>query len=112
MKRKACEQCYKEFEAKDNREKYCSNSCRKKAAVEYVKQCQARQNAKRLTGKLTARKTKTLADWCREANECNLDYGNYRALIEHGGKTFEELRAQAASRCVQIHAHGRVHSTH
>lgn len=111
MKRKACEWCYNEFEAKDNREKYCSASCRKKAAAEYVKQCQARQKAKTLTDKMVARKSKTLAEWVKEANECNLDYGTYRALIA-SGKTFAELRAQADNRCVQIHAHGRVHSTH
>lgn len=102
-----CERCGKDFEARDNREKYCSEECRKKAASEQVKQCDARRQAKKLTDKKFARKPKTLADWCREANECNLDYGTYRALIT-SGKTFEELK----SRCVQIHAHGRVHSTH
>ena len=37
--------------------------------------------------------TKSLDDWIREAAECNLDYGNYRAQIELFGKTFEELKA-------------------
>ena len=109
---KTCKWCGKEFEAQSTLAKYCSDSCRKKAAAESFKQFQARQKAKVPTDKIVARKPKTLADWCREADECNLDYGTYRALIEHGGKTFEELRAQAASRCVQIHAHGRVHSNH
>ena len=109
---KTCEWCYKEFEATNSRVKYCSEACRKKAASEYVKQCEARKKAKQLTDEKVSRKPKTLDEWSREATACGLDYGNYRALIEQGGKTFEELKAQADNRCVQIHAHGNVHSTH
>lgn len=47
---------------------------------------------------------KSLAEWCREAAECGLDYGNYRALINMG-KTFEELKAQAESRGNYAHSH-------
>lgn len=51
--------------------------------------------------------TKTLDDWCREAAECNLDYGTYRALVELQGKTFDELKAQSPFRHTSAHAHGR-----
>lgn len=57
------------------------------------------------------RLSKTLADWCREADECNLDYGNYRALIG-AGKTFEELKANADKRGIRYYSHGKIHSTH
>lgn len=35
---------------------------------------------------------KTLDDWVREATECGLDYGNYRALISMG-KTYEQIKS-------------------
>lgn len=47
---------------------------------------------------------KTLEEWVREARECNLDYGNYRALIA-AGKTYEELKATADTRTAVKHAH-------
>lgn len=53
---------------------------------------------------LRERVGKTLEDWVREARECNLDYGNYRALIA-AGKTFEELKATAGTRTAGEHAH-------
>ena len=49
---------------------------------------------------------KSLSDWVREARECNLDYGTYRAL-RNLGKSFEELKATAANRQMPTHAHGR-----
>lgn len=49
---------------------------------------------------------KSLSDWVREAAECNLDYGAYRAL-RNLGKSFEELKATAANRQMPTHAHGR-----
>lgn len=57
----------------------------------------------------TGKPTKTLSDWAREAAECGLDYGNYRALIERQGKTFEELKAQ--NHRPQCHSHCRIHKT-
>lgn len=97
---KKCEVCGEEFKPVSSTQKSCPECA---------------SGVERLKGRKTNAKPappKSLAEWCKEANECNLDYGNYRALIEHGGKTFEELRAQAATRCVQFHAHGRVHSNH
>ena len=49
---------------------------------------------------------KTISDWAREADECNLDYGTYRALIAQG-KTFEQLKAERRS--PQPHSHCRRH---
>ena len=97
---KNCEICGKEFKPVNGSQKCCSPEC-------------SIGERRRKTHAKSAPPTsdKSLEQWCKEAAECNLDYGNYRALIT-SGKTFEELKAQAASRCVQIHAHGRVHSTH
>ncbi len=36
-------------------------------------------------------KKKTLTDWQKEAHQCGMSYGIYRAQIERFGKTFEEL---------------------
>ncbi|MBR1804805.1 MAG: hypothetical protein IJ774_00305 [Selenomonadaceae bacterium] len=49
---------------------------------------------------------KTISDWAREADECNLDYGTYRALIA-AGRTFEQLKAE--HRSPQPHSHCRRH---
>lgn len=54
-----------------------------------------------------SKSNKTLSEWCREAAECNLDYGNYRALIEHCGKTYKELKDTADTRCVKARYHSR-----
>lgn len=94
---KKCEVCGKEFKPVNGSQKCCSPECS-------IGERRRKTNAKPAP-------PKSLAEWCKEARECNLDYGNYRALIT-SGKTFEELRAQADNRCVQIHAHGRVHSNH
>ena len=51
---------------------------------------------------------KTLNDWIREAEECNLDYGTYRGLIEQG-KTFAELKSRADSRHQPAHSHINKH---
>ena len=73
-----CPNCNKEFFQKDfyrlTFKKFCSLKCEN----EY----NARDNPS---------KPKTLDDWSREANDCKLDYGTYRALIGMG-KTFEELK--------------------
>ena len=46
----------------------------------------------------------TLDELARQANECNLDYGTYRAFLSQG-KTFDELKAQAPFRHVPAHSH-------
>ena len=55
-------------------------------------------------------KSKTLSDWVREADECNLDYGTYRALRE-SGKSFDELKAQAEQRPINAHSRGNSNRT-
>lgn len=90
-----CEECGKEFEPRLSTQRYCSP------------QCAEIYNKPKSTAKSqTKTKGKTLSDWCREAAECNLDYGNYRALIK-SGKTFEELKSRAEYRQVQCHSHLR-----
>lgn len=94
-----CKQCGREFQASYIYTKYCSEECRKKAKREQARKQIAQLNA-------SSAKAKTLTEWCKEAAECNLDYGNYRALIE-SGKTFDELKARAASRQLPTHSHLR-----
>lgn len=50
-------------------------------------------------------KSKTFEEWTREARECNLDYGTYRALRTMG-KSFDELKAQADFAKSPAHSHG------
>ena len=57
---------------------------------------------------LTFKPRKSLSEWSREADECNLDYGNYRALIAQG-KTFEQLKATAHLRQIPAHATRPLH---
>lgn len=82
---KTCLQCGKKFLAQSA--KYCSQQCRNKAAKKAKEQRKC---------------SKTLDDWLREAAECNLDYGTYRALRQ-AGKTYDELKATAGERRLQVH---------
>ena len=98
-----CLQCGKEFVAAVNHpnQKYCSSSCRKEFhRLLPQKRRQRRQLANELANK-------TREQWIHEADECNLDYGTYRALREQG-KSFDELKATADARKSSIHFHGKV----
>lgn len=90
-----CKFCGRELkpDAKHPNQKYCSEKCRNRFV-------------KGLFHLRPGYVDKSLADWVREAAECNLDYGTYRAL-RNAGKTFEELKATAANRQMPAHAHGR-----
>ena len=90
-----CKTCGKKF-TDVYKAKYCSKKCRNEAIK--------KEQAKHAMAKATGEKIKTLADWTREARECNLDYGTYRALIA-SGKTFEELKATADNRLMPMHTH-------
>jgi len=91
-----CKTCGKKFTDVYNA-KYCSKKCRDEAIK--------KEQAKQAMAKATGEKVKTLSDWTREARECNMDYGQYRAQIEVFGKTFEELKATADARAMPLHAH-------
>lgn len=88
---KTCPVCGKEFLHKGYWAQCCSHKCR---AVQREQEAQAKPEPP---------KARKLDDWIREAAECNLDYGTYRAMIERG-KTFDELKAQAPTH-VGVHAH-------
>lgn len=94
-----CEECGKEFEPRLSTQRYCSPQC----AEIYIK---PKSTAKSQPKSQPKSQGKALSDWCREAAECNLDYGNYRALIE-SGKNFDELKSRADSRGVSGHSHHR-----
>lgn len=84
-----CLYCGKEFEPTGTSQKYCSPQCGK---------------AYRSKIPQPMSKERTLDDWVREANECNLDYGTYRALIKIG-RTYEELKETADRRRFPTHSH-------
>ena len=96
---KKCPYCGDDFLATTSRRKFCSPACR----IKYY-------NTKHfLPHEIPQDKTipsKTLSDWVREADECNLDYGSYRALIAMG-KSFEQLKATADTRATKAHSHIR-----
>ena len=94
---KTCPGCGKTFETTNPGKVFCTQECR----LDY-RRAQMKLADKPKTGK-------TLEQWTREANECNLDYGNYRALIA-AGKTYAELKATASQR--QPLAHSNVKKTH
>lgn len=96
--------CGEEF-LTENRNKICPDCKHARWLLQ-----QEREEAKRLAqikvDKAAGKYVKTLDDWTREAFECNLDYGTYRALIA-AGRTFAELKAQADARHPQTHSHCR-----
>lgn len=104
---KTCQKCGKSFETHRSKKLFCP-VCYEEAWRE------RKREQGRLTHELILTKTKvaqsigaptkTLDEWCREAAECNLDYGTYRTLVEMQGKTFEKLKAQNQNRSVSLHA--------
>ncbi len=110
-----CLQCGKEFTLHPNHlnQLYCSNECKKKANAEHAK-ARRRKLAERrhiypVKAETPKPQGKTLAEWCREADECNLDYGTYRGLVEQG-HTFDELKAQ--NRPPRLHARRTTHHSY
>lgn len=96
-----CVVCGKEFVATRSNRKYCSGSCRDKAANQMTSQ---RQKLQRALKKSKVKKPvgKPLEQWMREAEACGLDYGTYRTQVEKLGWTFEELSANP--RHPQVHS--------
>lgn len=89
---KICPFCGKKFEASHDGQIYCSSLCsgRQRKKLFHLRNFMSMPD-------------KSLDDWAREAAECGMDYGTYRALIEHG-KTFDELKADA-DRSKAAHSH-------
>ena len=121
--KRPCDHCGKEYVPISISSRYCSANCAKLGKLEKARKRYANLHAERATQTAIAKakvviasdvnteekpqsKEKSLEDWIREASECNMDYGNYRAQIEHFGKTFEQLKAQADSKSGE-HAHCR-----
>ena len=97
---KICPTCGKTFETFRTDKKYCSETCHGKTIskkIEIERQQAPQQATKEVKPK------KKMADWEREARDCNLDYGTYRGLIA-AGKTFDELKALYAEHVPPTHA--------
>lgn len=101
LEAKQCVICNKIFYTNRSYQKTCSRSCYRKLELKIVAEREARLKAEEMEARATHQHVKTLSDWVKEAAECKLDYGTYRALINQG-KTFEELKAQAHFRCLPM----------
>lgn len=75
-----CAHCRKPFVPANSKNRFCSREC---AARYYRKQSRTFPKKKH---------TKSLEEWQREAEQCGMTYGKYRAAVEQLGKTFEELK--------------------
>ena len=104
---KTCSKCGEKFTTEHHNAKTCP-ACRQKQLEAILRHEQTKRQLVELThrkcAKAEGKPVKSLDDWAREARECNLDYGTYRALLAQG-KTFDELKAQAQSRHTPAHAH-------
>ena len=110
MQERECSCCHEKFKPKVPQQIYCSEQCQKQKWYEQngIRQGERKRQAKKeriaaAMARASGQPVKTINDWAREAAECNLDYGNYRALIA-AGKTYEELKASAVSRPITAHA--------
>ena len=97
-----CQTCGAKFTGVFNR-KYCSEKCRRAGQRELENLRRRNRRRKVKVDKATKKPVKSLEDWIREADECNLDYGTYRTLVELCGMTFDELKADRRS--PQTHSH-------
>ena len=107
-----CPICQKEFTPKNSTQKYCGTDCNIIVHRNQSRECYIKRRAKETTARAVAKAAKvppppvkTFADWTREAADCNMDYGTYRAQIEVFGKTYEQLKATADSRIKAAHSH-------
>lgn len=99
-----CALCGKKFTPKKRSQRFCSVVCRCKlnSRHDYISKPKIKLKPSK------SKPTKPLDEWIREARACNLDYGTYRALIEHG-KTFDELFSERDKHSAAAHAHIHAH---
>lgn len=86
-----CLHCGRQLELKSPNQKFCSDLC----GARY--RCGSTKGKDEYLPPPDAPVIKSFEDYAREAEECNLDYGNYRAMLQMG-KTYEELKATADKR--------------
>lgn len=84
-----CPQCGIEFKSSNGNKRFCSQKCS--------------SHFRKGLPRTTPDPEKSLADWAREAAECNLDYGTYRTL-RNAGKTFDELKERYKNQPSPMHA--------
>ena len=85
-----CRNCGKKFKPERGTAQFCCRAC-------YNEYRKPKPKAQPKT-----KHPSQLNDLIKQAAECNLDYGTYRGLIA-AGKSFEELKVQAATRNPQVH---------
>lgn len=80
--KKFCLHCGKEFsyDPADKVKEFCSLKCEKAHA------------SKTAFSSTPKKQKKSLEQWQREATQCGMTYGQYRAMVEKFGKTFDELK--------------------
>lgn len=78
-----CKECGKEFEAKDSRQKYCSNECyriaSKRRARESYKKPEHKQHEMPVIKKESA--NNALVEMAIRAREAGMTYGKYVAML-------------------------------
>ena len=102
---KVCRICGKRFATNNRAQKYCSDSCRYANQLKVSREYNQRiKNFDDPQSVLDApEKPPILCEEspfgkiAREANECGLSYGNYKAQLKFG-KTYEELKADYEKR--------------
>lgn len=110
---KNCPVCGTEFTTSNSTRIYCSKRCCNVASRGGLTEEERRQKERERRARERAAELnrptpkKSLAQWAREADECGLDYGTYRALLNMG-RTFEELKAAHHTTA----AHSRVKFRH
>ncbi len=100
---KKCPVCGKDFETPYITRKYCSDECYRKKDRQRSRDYQSPYMKKKVDQSV-GNPVKTLDDWIREAADCNLDYGTYRAL-RSAGKSFEEIKTRFGGRSLCTHSH-------
>ena len=88
---KTCEFCGNSFKPRHYNSRFCSRVC-----------CLAWRRHESPPDKPPISNQPSLSDLVKQATLCNLDYGNYRALL-NTGLTFEQILAQADRRNPAVH---------
>ncbi len=79
-----CATCGKTFTLQKPRQKYCSDECREIMIRKQQREYQRNKIRKPKPAKKLPHKFSSLNDIIKAANDCGIDYGNYRAFLNLG----------------------------